>query len=174
MPLLQILKEFDKDRDFVENESETSESSVDQIFTGENKKKLNFLPFSGFTCFINGIFPGLWVNYWFCYHTYLAKNLRCCPWLVYIWSFHWVMVIHTYFCTKGYDYVKLFICVLVLLVINTGCPKNLLKMGNTALSDFQFKLWINGHINMCTRGDLCSSYFLAIFLKHPVWRLVLM
>ena len=38
-------------------------NSVDQIFTGENKSKLNFLPFSRFTCFLNGIFPGLWVNY---------------------------------------------------------------------------------------------------------------
>ena len=38
-------------------------NSVDQIFTGENENKLNFLPFSRFTCFLNGIFPGLWVNY---------------------------------------------------------------------------------------------------------------
>ena len=37
-------------------------NSVDEIFTGE-KIKLNFLPFSRFTCFLNGIFPGLWVNY---------------------------------------------------------------------------------------------------------------
>ena len=43
------------------------------------------------------------------------------------------MVIHTYFCTKGYDYVKRFVRVLVLVVINTGCPKKLLKMENTAL-----------------------------------------
>ena len=43
------------------------------------------------------------------------------------------MVIHTYFCTKGYDYVKRFVRVLVLLVINTGFPKKFLKMGNTAL-----------------------------------------
>ena len=47
----------------MENESETSKNSVDQIFTGENKNKLIFLPFSRFTCFVNGIFPGLWVNY---------------------------------------------------------------------------------------------------------------
>ena len=32
-----------------------------------------------------------------------------------------------------YDYVKRFVCVLVLLMINTGCSKKLLKMGNTAL-----------------------------------------
>ena len=43
------------------------------------------------------------------------------------------MVIHTYFCTKGYYYVQRFVRVLVLLVINTGRPKKLLKMGNTAL-----------------------------------------
>ena len=71
--------------------------------------------------------------FWFCCHTYLTKNLRSCPWLVYIRSFHWVIVIHTYFCTKGYGYVKRFVRVLVLLVIDTGCPKKLLKMGNTAL-----------------------------------------
>ena len=34
---------------------------------------------------------------------------------------------------KGYDSVERFVRVLVLLVINTGCPKKLLKMGNTAL-----------------------------------------
>ena len=56
------------------------------------------------------------------------------------------MVIHTYFCTKGRDYVKRFVRVLVLLVINTGCPKNLLKMGNT---------------------ELCSSFFLSNFSETP-------
>ena len=29
----------------------------------KTKNKLNFLPFSRFTCFLNGIFPGLWVNF---------------------------------------------------------------------------------------------------------------
>ena len=43
------------------------------------------------------------------------------------------MVIHTCLCIKGYDYVKRFVRVLVLLVINTGCPKKMLKMGKTAL-----------------------------------------
>ena len=43
------------------------------------------------------------------------------------------MVIHTHFRIKGYDYVKCFVRVLVLVVINKGCPKKLLKMGNTAL-----------------------------------------
>ena len=31
---------------------------------------------------------------------------------------------------------------------------------------------VKWHINVCTGGNLCSS-FLAIFLKHPVWRFVL-
>ena len=39
------------------------------------------------------------------------------------------------FCIKDYDYVKRFVRVLVLLVINTGCLKKLLKN-----VDFQFKL----------------------------------
>ena len=39
------------------------------------------------------------------------------------------------FCIRDYDYVKRFVRVLVLLVINTGCLKKLLKN-----VDFQFKL----------------------------------
>ena len=39
-------REFDKGWDFVENEIETSKKSMDQIFTGENKKKqAEFLSF---------------------------------------------------------------------------------------------------------------------------------
>ena len=38
-------------------------NNVDQIFTGENNKQADFLPFSRFMCFLNGIFPGLWVNF---------------------------------------------------------------------------------------------------------------
>ena len=37
-------------------------NSVDQILQVKTKNKLNFLPFPTFTCFLNGIFPGLWVN----------------------------------------------------------------------------------------------------------------
>ena len=42
---------------------ELQKNSVYQIFTGENKNKLNFLPFLRFMCFVNKIFPGLWINY---------------------------------------------------------------------------------------------------------------
>ena len=59
-------------------------NSVDQIFTGENKKHADFLPFSRFTCFLNGIFPGLWVIFVCSAIKYLTKNLTNCPWLVYI------------------------------------------------------------------------------------------
>ena len=40
---------------------------------------------------------------------------------------------------KGYDYVKRSALVLVLLMINTGCPKKLLKIGSTTLL-IQFEL----------------------------------
>ena len=46
---------------------------------------------------------------------------------------------HT-FCIKDYDYVKRPVRVLVLLVINTGCLKKLLKNGEHQIVDFQFKL----------------------------------
>ena len=60
------------------------------------------------------------------------------------------MVIHTYFCTKGYDYVKRFVRVLVLLVINETPYK------------------------CVTGGNLCSPFFSNFSVKHPVWKLVLM
>ena len=46
------------------------------------------------------------------------------------------------FCIKGYDYVKRFVRVLVLLVINTGFPKNCQKKKNREhyIVDFQFNL----------------------------------
>ena len=44
-------------------------------------------------------------------------------------------------CIKNYDYVKHFVRVLVLLVINTGYLKKFLKLGNTTLIvDFHFNL----------------------------------
>ena len=40
------------------------------------------------------------------------------------------------FCIKGYHYVKDFVHVLVLLVINTGCLEKLLKNGKHYIVDF--------------------------------------
>ena len=44
------------------------------------------------------------------------------------------------FCIESYDYVKHFVRVLVLLVINTGCLKKFLKNGEHYVVDFQFNL----------------------------------
>ena len=44
------------------------------------------------------------------------------------------------FCIKDYDYVKRFVRVLVLLVIDTGRLKKLLKNREHHVVDFQFKL----------------------------------
>ena len=44
------------------------------------------------------------------------------------------------FCIKSYDYVKRFVRVLVLLVINTGSPKNCQENGEHYIVDFQCKL----------------------------------
>ena len=68
-------REFDKDRDFVENESETSKNSVDQIFTGENKKQAKFLTFFEVYLFSEWNFTlSMGQFFCFCYHTYLNKK----------------------------------------------------------------------------------------------------
>ena len=38
-------------------------NSVDQFLKVETKKQAEFLTISRFTCFLNGIFPGLWINF---------------------------------------------------------------------------------------------------------------
>ena len=53
------------------------------------------------------------------------------------------MVIHTYFCFKGYNYVKRFVRVLVLLVINTELSQKIATNGEHCIVDFQFKLCLN-------------------------------
>ena len=53
--------------------------------------------------------------------------------------------------------MKCFVHVLVLSVINTGCPKNCYKMGNTALLILIF--YAKCHINVRSGGDLCSPFF---------------
>ena len=130
-------------------------NSVDQILQVKTKTSWIFDLFRGLRVLSMEFFLVYGSIIWFCYHTYLTKYLRSCPWLVYIWRFHWVMVIHTYFCTKGCDYVKRFVRVLVLLVINT---KICWKWG-TLHCRFPVQTMLKSHINVCTRGDLCSSFF---------------
>ena len=51
-----------------------------QVKTKKNKrKKVEFFTFSRFTCFLNGIFPGLLVNFLFYCHTYLTKKSEELP-----------------------------------------------------------------------------------------------
>ena len=78
-------------------------------------------------------------------------------------SLGYIMLIHTYFCTKGYDYVKRFVRVLVLVVINTGCPKKLLKTENTALLISSSNYAKTPYV--CTGGNLCSSF--SNFFETP-------
>ena len=54
--------------------------------------------------------------------------------------------------------MKRFVRVLVLSVINTGCPKNCLQMGNTALLISSLN-YTKRHIDVCSRGDLFSPFF---------------
>ena len=95
---------------------------MDQIFTGENKKSRMFYLFRDLhcTCFFNGIFLGLWVNFLVLlshipYKKSEELSLAC---LFEVFSGLWLS--SPTFCVKGYDYVKHFVHVLVLLVINTG------------------------------------------------------
>ena len=148
----------------MENESQTSKNSVDQIFPSENKKQVDFFYlFQGLHVFSMEFFLIYGSIFWFYYHTHLTKVRGVAPGLIIFEVFTRLWLSTPTFCIKGYDYVKHFVRVLVLLVINTGCAKKLLKNGEHYIVDFQFKLCQN----VCTGGDLCSP-FLAIFLTHPV------
>ena len=55
-------------------------NSVDQILTGKNKK--TSLIFYLFEVYVFSQWNFSWSMgqfFWFCYHTYLTKDLRCCP-----------------------------------------------------------------------------------------------
>ena len=69
---------------------------------------------------------------WFLLSHIPYKNLRSCPWLIFeVFTGLWLST--PTFVQKVVIMLNVLSVVLVLLVINTGCPKNLLKMGNTAL-----------------------------------------
>ena len=57
--------------------------------------------------------------------------------------------------------MKHFVRVLVLSVINIGCPKSCQTMGNTTLL-ISSSNYAKHHINVCSGGDLCSP-FISIF-----------
>ena len=70
-------------------------------------------------------------------------------------------------CIKSYDYVKHFVRVLVLLVINTGCLKKFLKNGEHYVL-ISSSIYAKRHINVCLGGDLCSPFF-SNFSETPVF-----
>ena len=97
---------------------------MDQIFTGEMKKQVEFLTFSEVYMFSQWNFS--WSVGQFLVllsHIPLKKSeelpLAC---LFEVFTGLWLSTPTCYI--KGYDYVKCFVHVLVLLVINTGCLKN--------------------------------------------------
>ena len=104
---------------------------MDQIFTGENEKQTNkkkqveFLTFfEGYTVrvFINGIFPGLWVNFLVLLSHIPYKKSEELPGLFEVSTGLWLST--STFCIKGYAMLKHFVRVLVLLVIIQGVSKN--------------------------------------------------
>ena len=64
----------------------SQKNSVDQIFTGENKKKTSriFYLFRSLRVFSIEFFLVYGSIFWFYCHTYLTKNLKSFPWLVYL------------------------------------------------------------------------------------------
>ena len=116
-------------------------SSVDQIFTGENKKKqVEFLTFLKFTCFFDKIFPGLWVNFLVLLSQIPYKKSEEFPLACLFEVFTGLWLSTPTFCTESYDYVKHFCPCIGLLVVNTGCLKKFLKNGEHYVVDFQFNL----------------------------------
>ena len=130
-------------------------NSVDQIFTGENKKETSRI----FDLFRDiGVFPGLWVNFLVLLSQILYKKPEELPLVCLFEVFTGLWLSIPTFCIKGYDYVKRFVRVLVLSVINTGCLKKLLKMGNVTLL-ISSSNYAKRHINVCSGGGLCSPFF---------------
>ena len=126
----------------MENEVETLKNSVDQIFTGENKKQnekqVQFFTF--FEGFFNGIFPGIWVNFLVPLSHIPYKKSEELPLACLFEVFTWLWLSTSTFCIKSYDDVKHFVHVLVLLVKNTGCLEKFLKNGEHYIVHFQFNL----------------------------------
>ena len=150
---------FDKGRDFVENESETSKKLRGSIFTGENKKKTSRI-FDLFRVYLfsQWNFPSSMGQFFGSVVTYTSQKSEEFPMACLFEVFTGLWLSTPTFCIKGYDYVERFVRVLVLLVINTGCLKKLLKMGNTTLL-ISSSNYAKRHINVCSGDDLCSPFF---------------
>ena len=150
----------------MKNGSETSKNCVDQIFTCENKKKqVEFFTIFEVYVFSQWNFASSIGQFFSSAVTYTLQKSEELPLACLFEVFTGLWLSTPTFCIKDYDYLKRFVRVLVLLVIDTGCLKNK-KMGNTTLLIYSSN-YAKCQLNVCSGGDLCSS-FLAIFLKHPV------
>ena len=120
-------------------------------------------------CFVNGIFSGLWVNYLVLLsHIPYKKSEElplACLYLKFSLGYGYSHLL--LYKRLWLQYVKRFVCVLVLLVINTGCPKNLLKMGNTALQ-LSSSNYAKTPYKCVHKRRFVFLVFSATFLKHPV------
>ena len=87
-------------------------------------------------------------------HNYLTKNLRSCPWVVYLTFSLGYGYPQPLFVQNGYDYVKRFVRVLVLI---QGLQKIAKKIGNTTLL-ISSSNYAKRHINVCSGGHLCSPF----------------
>ena len=113
---------------------------MDQIFTGENKKKVEFLTIFEVYVFSQRNFASSIGKFFGSAVTYTLQKSEELP-LACLFEVFTVLWLSTpTFCIKDYDYVKRFVRVSVLLVINTGCHKKLPKNGEQHIVDFQFKL----------------------------------
>ena len=92
-----------------------------------------------------GVCPGPWVNL-LCLLSYIPykKSEELLPTCLFeVFTGLWLST--PTFCIKGYDYVKHFVRVLVLLVINTGCLKKFLKNGEHHIVDLHL-IYTKSHI----------------------------
>ena len=144
-------------------------NSVHQIFTSENKKKVEFFTFfEVFTVlymYFSWKFPDLWVNFLVLlshipYKKSEELSLAC---LFEVFTGLWLST--PTFCIKGYDYVKHFVHVLVSSMINTWCLKKISKRWGTLNCWFPVQSTLNT-IYVCSGVNLCSP-FLAIVLNWP-------
>ena len=124
----------------MKNESETLKNCVDQIFTGENKKTSRFLTIFEVYVFSQWNFASSIGQFFASAVTYTLQKAEELPLACLFEVFTGLWLSTPTFCIKDYDYVKRSVRALVLLVINTGCLKKLLKNGEHQIVDFQFKL----------------------------------
>ena len=124
----------------MKNESETLKNCVDQIFTGENKKTSRFLTIFEVYVFSQWNFVSSIGQFFASTVTYTLQKAEELPLACLFEVFTGLWLSTPTFCIKDYDYAKRSVRALVLLVINTGCLKKLLKNGEHQIVDFLFKL----------------------------------